>query len=205
MKNIIGLIVLLGVALGCSSLSKKDTVDNTATPPAKTESTKTEPAKTETAKPNPSDLTMEKFDQLKVGTKYEEVVKILGDKGNESNSSSSGKNEYASYKWESSDNASISASFKNGELTMKSHYNLKSPGGTPPKADLSMAKYEQIQTGMTLPEVVKIIGSDGQQTSGSVSENLKMASYKWEAEKYARINLSFKDDKVSSKSQSNLK
>ncbi len=51
----------------------------------------------------------------------------------------------------------------------------------------AMAKYTQLETGMTYAEAVKIIGSEGSQTSSSLSGSYKTAAYKWEGEKYSRI------------------
>jgi hypothetical protein len=58
---------------------------------------------------------------------------------------------------------------------------------------------------MTYVDAAKVIGTEGMQTSNSQSGTLKMVSYKWEGDKYARIYATFKDDKLSTKSQSNLK
>lgn len=200
MKNTIGFVVLLAALLGCSSFSKKETANNAAPVPAKTE-----PAKTETAPPSASDLTLEKFNQLTVGMKYDDVVKILGSAGTESSSSSSAGNTYKSYKWEGANNARITASFKNATLTSKNQSNVRSTSAQTSTADLTMAKYEQLNTGLSYSEAVKIIGAEGSQTSSSSSGTYKTTTYKWEGEKNARIYVIFKDDKIQSKSQSNLK
>lgn len=200
MKNTIGFVVLLAAILGCSSFSKKETANNAPPPPAKTE-----PAKTDAAPPSASDLTLEKFNQLTVGMKYDEVVKILGSAGTESSSSSSAGNTYKTYKWEGEKNARITGMFKNNELTSKNQTSLRSTSPSAATADLTMAKYDQLQTGMSLAEAVKIIGSEGSQTSNSTSGSYKSATYKWEGDKNARIYVIFKDDKIQSKSQSNLK
>lgn len=200
MKNTIAFVVLLAALLGCSSFSKKETANNASPAPAKTET-----AKTETAPPSPSDLTLEKFNQLTVGMKYDDVVKILGSAGTESSSSSSAGNTYKSYKWEGANNARITASFKNATLTSKNQSNVRSTSAQTATADLTMAKYEQLSTGLTYNEAVKIIGAEGSQTSSSSSGSYKTTTYKWEGEKNARIYVIFKDDKIQSKSQSNLK
>lgn len=201
MKNSIGMIVLLAAILGCSSFGKKETTANNVAPaPAKSE-----PAKTDAPRADPAGLTLEKFDEIKVGMKYEEVVKILGSAGVETNSSGSAGNKYSSYKWEGKDYARITASFKNGELQSKNHSNVLSTNSTATKADVTMAKYDQITTGMTLADVEKIIGAPGLQTSNSVSSTYKNTGYRWDGDKNARISVILKDDKVSSKSQSNLK
>lgn len=200
MKNTIGFLVLLAAILGCSSFSKKETANNAAPAPAKAE-----PVKTDAAPPSASDLTLEKFNQLNVGMKYDEVVKILGSAGTESSSSSSAGNSYKTFKWEGANSARITAMFKNDVLTSKNQANVRSTSAQATTADLSMAKYEQLQTGLSYAEVVKIIGSEGSQTSSSSSGSYKTTTYKWEGDKNARIYVIFKDDKIQSKSQSNLK
>ncbi len=200
MKNTIGFVVLLAAILGCSSFTKKETANNAAPAPAKTE-----PAKTDAAPPSASDLTLEKFNQLNVGMKYDEVVKILGSAGSESSSSTSAGNTYKTFKWEGANNARITGMFKNDTLTSKNQSNVRSTSAQASTADLSMAKYEQLQTGQSYAEATKIIGSEGSQTSSSTSGLFKSTTYKWEGEKNARIYVVFKDDKIQSKSQSNLK
>lgn len=201
MKNSIGMIVLLAAILGCSSFGKKETTANIAAPAP----TKSEPAKADVPKADPAGLTLEKFDELKIGMKYDDAVKILGSAGTETSSSGSGANKFVSYKWEGKDYARITASFKNGDLQSKNHSNVLSANSQSIKADVSMAKYDQINTGMMLAEVEKVIGSPGLQTSNSVSSSFRNTGYRWEGEKMARISVIFKDDKVTSKSQSNLK
>ena len=168
MKNTIGFVVILAAILGCSSFSKKETANNAAPAPARTE-----PAKTEAAPPSASDLTLEKFNQLNVGMKYDEVVKILGSAGTESSSSSSAGNSYKTFKWEGANNARITGMFKNDALTSKNQSNVRSTSSTAATADLSMAKYDQLQTGLSYSDAVKIIGSEGSQTSGSTSGTLQ--------------------------------
>ncbi len=77
-----------------------------------------------------------------------------------------------------------------------------------PKNDLLpllFANYEQIEDGMNYEDVVKIIGSDGIETRRSSLENVELRDYKWKGENYQRIYVSFRNDKLISKSQSGLK
>jgi hypothetical protein len=134
------------------------------------------------------------------------VVKILGGEGTETSSFSSDSAKRITYKWEGEKYARITATFRNGALTSKIQSGLKSENsdGTQ-SADLTPAKYGQIEIGMSYAEVVKIIGSEGIQSSSSTIGQSKLASYKWEGSKYAKIFATFRDDKLSSKSQSNVK
>lgn len=203
MKNTVGLIALAVVALGCGILGKKDAANTAAPAPASssTPSTANPPAATSSA-----GLTIEKFDQLNSGMKYEDAVKVLGGEGTETSSFSAGSIKSVTYKWEGENSARITATFKNGELTSKIQSNLKSASGDAAKpADVTLAKYNQVQNGMSYEDVVKIIGSEGTQTSGSSIGSIKTAAYKWQGEKYAMLFATFRDNKLSSKSQSNLK
>lgn len=203
MKNLIGLIVLVTVVAGCSFLNKKEeTPANTATK-TQTESTSTPATETKSA----AGLTLEKFNELKNGMKYDEVVKVLGSEGVETSSFSSGNLKTVTYKWEGENYARITVTFRNDELTSKIQSSLKSANSSSSttKADLTLAKYNQLNNGISYEEAVKIIGSEGTQSSSSNIGQIKIASYKWEGDKYARIFASFKDNKLTSKSQSNVK
>lgn len=198
MKNIIAFLALAAAILGCSSTEKKTAVNKPSTATA-------EPSKSVVAPPTADELTLEKFEQLTVGMKYDEVAKILGSSGSEASSSSSAGNTYRTMKWEGANNARITAMFKNDVLTSKNQANVRSGSSPAPVADITMAKYEQLQTGMSLAETVKIIGAEGTQTSNSTSGSSRTTTYRWDGEKNARIYVIFRDDKIASKSQSNLK
>lgn len=204
MKNLIGLMVLIFVVAGCSFLNKKEetTVNTTSNTATKTETTTKQSSDTKAA-----GLTLEKFNELKNGMKYDEVVKILGSEGTETSSFSSGNLKTVTYKWEGENYARITVTFRNDELTSKIQSGLKSGSSdsSSTKADLTLAKYNQLNNGITYEEAVKIIGSEGTQTSSSTVANIKIASYKWEGDKYARIFATFRDNKLTSKSQSNVK
>lgn len=204
MKNLIGLMVLIFVVAGCGFLNKKE-VTNTGITPVSNTATKTETTPPTSDKPT-AGLTLEKFNQLQNGMKYEDAVKILGSEGVETSSFSSGTLKTVTYKWEGEKYARITATFRNGELTSKIQSGLKSGNSeTTSSADLTLAKYNQIQNGMSYEEAVKIIGSEGTQTSSSNFGQIKVASYKWEGDKYAKIFATFRDNKLASKSQSNVK
>lgn len=72
-------------------------------------------------------------------------------------------------------------------------------------ANLTMAKYEQIKTNMKKSEVESILGGKGTEVSSSSGGGMTFSVYKWEGENYASIILTFKNDKVMSKSQYGLK
>ena len=202
------LAILLFVVLGCSlsSLTKKDDAPTPVTDSKTGDSTDTKTTDT-TEKPTTSSgtLTLDNFNKIKTGMSYEEVVKILGSEGTETSSSTVGKYELKSYKWEGEKFVRVYASFRNNELRTKSQSGLGSSSSRGGSADISKAKYDQIKTGMSYDEVKKIIGSDGEQRSSSSIGKSSYVSYVWKGPKFSRISASFRDDKLSSKSQSGLK
>ncbi len=207
------LVTLLFVVLGCSLgglTGSKDEAPTPAPDSTSSDTTKIEstPADTKTDSSSSSsgsgNLTLDNFNKLKAGMKYDEVVKILGSEGSETSSSSIGKIELKSYKWEGEKFARIYVNFKNDEMTSKSQSGLGSTSGSG-DADITKAKYDEIKNDMSYEEVKKIIGSEGEQNSSSSSGSSTYSSYTWKGANYSRISISLKDDKVTSKRQSNLK
>lgn len=73
------------------------------------------------------------------------------------------------------------------------------------KYDVTMAKYEKIKIGTPRSEVESILGGEGEQVSSSTGGGMTFSVYKWEGDNYASIILSFKNDKVMTRSQVGLK
>lgn len=70
--------------------------------------------------------------------------------------------------------------------------------------DVTMAKYNQLKIGMARSEVERILGGKGTEISSSTGGKMTFSVNKWEGEKFKSIILSFKDDKIMSKSQVGL-
>lgn len=194
MKHTIGFLVLLVAILGCSSFSKKETANSTQ---AKPETTKTDPAKA-----GASDITIEKYKQITIGMKYDDAVKILGSPGTGDGSPTPGTTKFSSYGWKGPNSSTLTLALIGDAVSSKSQFNLQTTKDVP-KADLTLAKYEQVQTGMTYDEAVKIIGSEGALNLDSYSDTNKSSTYKWEGN--GRMSISLKDGKITSKSHGNLK
>lgn len=82
------------------------------------------------------------------------------------------------------------------------------PSSTPVKKgeyDISMDKYEQIKIGTSRSDVERILGGKGTEISSSTGGGVRFSVNKWEGERFKSIILSFKNDKVMSKSQVGLK
>lgn len=198
------LAIMLFVVLGCSMLNKKEEKIDVPTPTSGSTPT-TDSAKT----PAPTDsagLTMDKYGQVKNGMSYDEVSKLLGSPGTETRSSTVGKIELKSFKWEGGKSERIYVNFRDDKVNSKSQSGLS--GSTVSKdgdADITMDKYNQIKNDMSYEEVVKIIGSAGEQSSTSKIGSFEVSSYRWKGPKYSSIFATFRDNKLTSKSQAGLK
>jgi len=68
-----------------------------------------------------------------------------------------------------------------------------------------MAKYDQIKDGMSYKEVTDIIGKEGSEQSSSKVGSTVIKTMKWQGDDYEFIFVNFTNDKVTFKSQANLK
>jgi hypothetical protein len=85
-----------------------------------------------------------------------------------------------------------------------------SPTGTSSPATtsssgLTLAKYNQIKDGMSLKEVNDLLGKEGQESSSTKVGSSRIATYKWQGDDYEYIFCNFTNDKLTFKSQANLK
>ena len=69
---------------------------------------------------------------------------------------------------------------------------------------ITMAGYNQLQTGMSYAEVVKILSSEGVETGSSTASGHRMAMYQWKSRNGQAIVVMFRDDELVSKYQSGL-
>jgi hypothetical protein len=89
--------------------------------------------------------------------------------------------------------------------TSSSPSDSKSDSKPVEKAGLSLDKYNRLKNGMSYKEVVEIMGSDGVETMSSGEGKYKVTSYKWEGDDFQFVYTTFMGDKLSSKTQANLK
>jgi hypothetical protein len=197
--------ILLFVVLGCSMLNKKQDKIDTPTPGKDTVSTPSDTTKPSTST-DAASLSMDKYEQIKNGMSYAEVSKLLGSAGTESRSSTVGKIELKSFKWEGDKTQRIYVNFRDDKVNSKSQSGLS--GSSVSKdgdAEISMDKYNQLKNDMSYEEAVKVIGSAGEQSNNSKIGNTEISSYRWKGANYSNIFATFKDNKLTSKSQSGLK
>ena len=101
---------------------------------------------------------------------------------------------------------------KMDELTKKSTPTTSSPSSSDnsdttsnSSTELTMEKYNKIKNNMSYKEVVDIVGSEGSETFSSTIGKYKTVSYKWEGPNFQFIYATFQNDKLTSKTQANLK
>lgn len=125
MRNLsnLGLVAVLFIVLGCNCSDKLKELANKddSTPRPSTPSTKsTSPL----SKKGDYELSMDQYNQLKVGMARSEAESILGGKGTEISSSSGGGMRFSVNKWEGDDFKSIILSFRNDKIMTKSQVGL---------------------------------------------------------------------------------
>lgn len=70
---------------------------------------------------------------------------------------------------------------------------------------LTMAQYNQLKIGMRRSEVERILGGAGEEISSTSGGGVNFSVNKWSGENYTSVIISFRDDKIMSKSQVGLK
>jgi hypothetical protein len=69
----------------------------------------------------------------------------------------------------------------------------------------TMAEFNQLQAGMTLQDVQKVIGSPGKLQSSSAAGGMQVDMYQWDGDKFgSQVMVQFQDGKVFTKSQFGL-
>ncbi|MGM7634213.1 DUF3862 domain-containing protein [Bacillus sp. Hm123] len=193
--------LLLG---GCGSTES----DTPAEQPGETTTTETDAAKTtEAPKEETNKLTKEKFDQIKDGMTYEEVVKIVGSEGKLMSETGDPGTEFHTQMYEfETDGAFTGANmtFQGGKLMNKTQIGL----GGDSDATISLKEFEQIQNGMTYEEIAKIIGGEGEKQSetGEAGTDLHTVIYSYSGEGGigANANFTFQGGKLMNKAQFGL-
>ncbi len=74
-----------------------------------------------------------------------------------------------------------------------------------PEYSLTKAKFDKIKVGMARSDVENTLGGKGTEISSSTGGGVRFSVNKWEGEEYRSIIISFRNDKVMTKSQVGLK
>ena len=128
MKNLYnaGFAVLFLVVLGCNCQRLQELANESKTPPSSSPSTTSSPSSS--SSPGSSDkkaLTLDKYNQIKNGMSYKEVVDIMGSEGTQTMSSGEGKYKVESYKWEGDNYQFVSIVFMGEKVNSKVQNGLK--------------------------------------------------------------------------------
>jgi hypothetical protein len=130
MKNLYnaGFAVLMLVVLGCNCQKLQDLANESKTTPASTpvvSNGSTSPVSTPAKSGKNSSLTLDKYNQIKNGMSYAEVVEIMGSAGTETMSSGEGKYKVESYKWEGDNYQFVTVILMGGKVNSKVQNGLK--------------------------------------------------------------------------------
>lgn len=204
----IGLIVLIIVVAVASSGGD----DQASTEPKQEEkksgsSTSNDSSKTEEkATDKEGVLTEEKFDQIKDGMTYEEVVAIVGAEGTVMSESGDKGTDFHTVIYEFETDGFMSSAnmtFQGNKLLNKSQFGL----GEGSEVEISLEQFNQIQNGMTYEEVVEIVGGEGEivSESGEKGTDLHTVVYSYSGNTMvSNVTLMFQGNKLQNKSQAGL-
>ncbi|SMO38524.1 DUF3862 domain-containing protein [Melghirimyces algeriensis] len=125
--SVIGLILIVGACFAAfgGMETEKDPV---AESPSQSSTDENKDKDKEADKPSKSEdreITKEKYEQVKNGMSYDEVVKVIGFEGEEQSQSEVGEYKTVIYTWKNPDGSNMTATFQNGELTSKAQFGLK--------------------------------------------------------------------------------
>ena len=73
------------------------------------------------------------------------------------------------------------------------------------EAGLTIEKYRQLKDGMTYPEAVAILGSEGKSLQDSSGAGVRTETYQWTGDNFETIILTFQNGKLNSRTQVGLK
>ncbi len=125
MKNSLNLslIILLFVVLGCSCPKLSELANKGSDPPPRTSTPETTDTDTPSNK-GEYDVTLAKYEQVKIGMKKADVEKVFGGKGEEYYSGKGGGVSFTSVKWVGDKFKTVLVSFRNDKVTSKSQVGL---------------------------------------------------------------------------------
>ncbi|WP_374722582.1 hypothetical protein [Peribacillus tepidiphilus] len=152
-------------------------------------------------------LTKEKFDHIENGMTYEEVVSIIGSEGVVISETGDKGSQFHTVMYEFETDGFMSNAnmmFQGGKLVSKAQVGLG--GGS--SVEVSLEQFNQLQNGMTLEEVTKIVGGQGEIISETGEKGTEfytvMYSYPGKGSLGANVTLMFQGNKLQNKSQFGL-
>lgn len=204
---VLSLTLTLLVMVGCGSQNGNKTTSTNNNSKVSTKSSETKSnensnkqessTKTETSS-NKSKSKVSKYDQIKSGMSYKDVVKILGE-GKEAASDSTAGIKTKMYQW-NIDGDYISVMFQNDKVINKAHGSLdiKTTSKT-----ITLEMYNKVKEGMTYEQVKNILG-EGEEMSSSEMSGIKIVMYNWVNPGGSNMNVLFQNNKLVTKAQFGL-
>lgn len=190
-----GLLLAVVVFIGLSYACGHDSNQNTESKPSTSQSQ-------EAKAPSKSEVAYDKFENLPMGSSYEQVKNALGVEGTLTH-----ENVIADIKTQSYDfvvdNAHMTLMFQNGSLNSKSIASLSflKPSGS----KITLDQFNQIQAGMTYDQVKQILGSEGRLSTQTEIMGVQSSLYTWMNLGGSNIVITFGGDgTVDSKTQMGL-
>lgn len=148
-------------------------------------------------------ITAETFNQIREGMNYSDVVSIVGFDGK-----SGGQNEDGTITmtWNGiSQDTYALVTFRNSFVVSKSSVGLEIDAASANSAQITLAEFNEIKTGMSYTEVCEIIGGLGELMSESEIMGYTSSMYSWEGTSFAsNAVITFSNNEVISKSQFGL-
>lgn len=185
---IIGALIIIGAVSGGGSENDKPVVSSS------TESQSATTTKTE------KKLSADKFNSIDFGMTYEDVVDIIGEDGTNISEVSVLDTTTAIYQWEDG-LTNCNVTFSNNSVTGKAQVGILET----PNANVTLALYDSIKTGMTYDEVIAIFGTDGELMSTSKLLDAETTIYMWDGTTLGgNCNVTFQNGEVFAKAQFGL-
>ena len=203
---IIVVIVIIAAAVG----GNKDETDNSTTTPAaenvteketSNEGNKETQTENETTTEAPkSKVNMENFLKISADMTYEQVVEILGEGEQQSESEIAGAISKI-YVWNGEGLLNtITVTFTDNVISSKSQVGLDES-----EVKITKEKFDAIQTGMTYEQVKELVGGEGNLSTVTYLLGTVTEIYDWDGEKtLTNATISIQDGTVASKSQYGL-
>ncbi len=152
----------------------------------------------------PAQLSIEKYTRLKLGMTYAQAVGLIGSDGNEQEGMRS--KTVRAYNWTNTDLNTISATFTNGRLSLKSQFGLEKwneeeLGSVP---NLRLDQFDAIKMGTKYEAVEAIFGGPGRVSSSTEDAKMKIETVEWRDSGGGLITVIFSQYIVTSKSRSKV-
>lgn len=152
----------------------------------------------------PAQLSIEKYNALKMGLTYAQAVAVIGSDGEEQEGMRS--KTVRAYSWTNSDLNTISATFTNGRLSLKSQFGIgkwldEELGNVP---NLRLEQFDAIKMGTKYAAVEAIIGGPGRVSSATEDRTMNIETVEWRDARGGVISVIFSQYVVTSKSRSKV-